>query len=153
MDFKRAADIGRLHIKEWLPNGHVERGVQWVCPSPSHPDEQHIGNFSVNLETGAFNDYADPDFCGHDAVSLYARMNGLSNFQAAQEILLKYDASYFPDNNGKSTDKDYWYQLTRGRKDEPELPAKYHGENQWPLEIPVGGQWRTVMWIVRYRFP
>lgn len=152
MDFKRAAEIAKNHIKEWLPDGHIERDIQWVCASPSHPDEKHIGNFSVNIETGAFYDFADPDFCGHDAVSLYARMHGLSNFQAAEEILLKYDASYFPDNNGKSTDAEYWYQCTKGRPDAPELPEKYHGSNRWPLEIKVGDKWRVVMWITRYKF-
>jgi hypothetical protein len=149
MDFQKAAEIAKQHIKEWLPGGHVERGNQWVCKSPSH-DDKNIGNFSVNLDTGAFNDYADPDFIGHDAVSLYAKMNGLTNYQAANYILSKYDMSYFPDI--KDDPKDYWYQLKKGHKNAPPLPEKWHGVAHWPLEVKCGDSWRVAMWITRYKF-
>lgn len=149
--FTKAAEVAKSHITEWLPDGHVERGNEWVCPSPTHSDK-NIGNFSVNLDTGAFNDYADPDFRGRDAVSLYAQLNGLTNYQAAKDILEKYDPFYFPSANDHISPKYEWRQLTRGHKNAPELPTKYHGEKHWPLETKVGDSWRVSMWITRYRF-
>jgi hypothetical protein len=147
--FPIAAEAAKLHIKEWLPGGHIERGNQWVCASPTHPDEKHIGNFSVNLDTGAFFDFADDDCVGRDAVTLYAILNGMSNYDAAKEIVAKYALNYFPSPDDRIERADTWYQLIKGRKDAPELPKRSNEIARWPLEIPSTGGWRTVMWIVR----
>lgn len=71
-------------VAEWLPHG-VERNGRW-----------YVGDFdggegesaNVNLRTGQWIDNAAPDEDkGGDLVSLYARIRGLNNGQAARELM------------------------------------------------------------------
>lgn len=71
-------------VPRWLPNG-VERNGRW-----------YIGDFdggagesaNVNLKTGQWIDNAAPDDeCGGDLISLYARLQGLNNGQAARRLM------------------------------------------------------------------
>lgn len=145
--FERAKTIGLAHIREWLPGGHEESG-QWVVKNPTR-DDREAGSFRVNLATGAANDYAD-DWAGHDAVSLYAYLNGMRNIDAARDILAKYDATYFPvDDDFKGIDS--WYQCIKGKHDAPEPPAANGEIARWPLEIKSGKYWNPAMWIVRIK--
>lgn len=145
--YERAACIGLNYIKSWLPDGEEENG-QWVCCNPLRNDA-HKGSFKINLTTGAFNDYADDEMVGRDAVTLYARLNGLSNFEAAKTILEKYDPTYFPVNYSDEVKKEEWRQVTRPIKNQPELKTQKNELARWPLEKKYGDQWLPVMWVVR----
>ena len=150
--FERAKPIALGLIKTWLPGGYIEGG-QWVVKNPTRNDTK-AGSFKVNLETGRWNDYADPDGAyGHDAISLYGYLSGLRNYDAAKEILEKYDPGYFPGEEEKEDRKISWYQLTRGCKETPELPKQSTETMRWPLEIHSGKSWRTVMMVVRTVYP
>jgi hypothetical protein len=147
--FDRAKDISLNYIRTWLPGGYEESG-QWVVKNPMRIDNR-AGSFKINLFTGAWNDYADEDAVGHDTVSLFAYLNGLSNYEAAKEILKTYDPDYFP-NPGDIKKSDTWHQLSRGAKQPPVLLIQENEIARWPLEINVGQTWRVIMWIVRFRF-
>ena len=146
--FERAKPIALGLVRTWLPGGYIEGG-QWVVKNPTRNDTK-AGSFKINLETGKWNDYADPDGAyGHDAVSLYGYLSGLRNYDAAREILEKYDPNYFPGADDKEDRKISWYQLTRGCKTPPELPKQSNETMRWPMEIHSGKNWRTVMIVVR----
>lgn len=146
--FARAAYVALGYIKSWLPDGHVENG-QWVCRNPMRDDGSE-GSFKINLTTGAFNDYADEECVGHDAVTLYAYLNGMRNYDAAKQILEKYDPEYFPGAYGKEErPADVWRQCEKGCRDAPELPKQRNETARWPLEVRVGSEWRCAMWVVR----
>lgn len=68
----------------WLPNG-VERNGRWyVGDFDGSPGE----SANVNLATGQWIDNAAPDTdCGGDLTSLYARIRGLNNGQAARDLI------------------------------------------------------------------
>ena len=147
--YERAASVGLNYIKSWLPDGEEENG-QWSAINPLRNDTNK-GSFKINLSTGAFNDYADDEMVGRDAVTLYAKLNGLSNFEAAKEILEKYDSSYFPQEYTKEEQKEEWRQVTRPIRNAPELPTQKNEVARWPLERKIGDEWKPVMWAVRVK--
>lgn len=81
-----AALLDRAHVlvPQWLPNG-VERGGRWyVGDFDGAPGE----SANVNLHTGQWIDNGgSEDDRGGDLISLYARIRGLNNGQAARELM------------------------------------------------------------------
>lgn len=71
-------------VPRWLPNG-VERNGRWyIGDFDGSPGE----SANVNLQTGQWIDNAAPDEDkGGDLISLYARIRGLNNGQAALELM------------------------------------------------------------------
>ncbi|MEM7442898.1 MAG: toprim domain-containing protein [Pseudomonadota bacterium] len=70
-------------VREWLPDGH-RRGNEWIAKNPTRAD-RHEGSFSVNLEKGAWADFATGDR-GSDLISLKAYVVKSSQSEAAREI-------------------------------------------------------------------
>jgi putative DNA primase/helicase len=79
-----ALDAAHDLVPEWLPEGY-RRGQEWEAINPAREDT-HPGSFSVNLVTGRWNDYADPDAKGGDLVSLLAFVNRCTQIEAARHI-------------------------------------------------------------------
>ncbi len=81
-----AALLDRAHalVPQWLPSG-VERNGRWyVGDFDGGPGE----SANVNLATGQWIDNAAPDDDkGGDLISLYARLHGLNNGQAALQLM------------------------------------------------------------------
>lgn len=75
--------IGTL-LPQWLPNG-VERNGRWyVGDFDGSPGE----SANVNMATGQWIDNAAPDEeKGGDLISLYARIHGLNNGEAARQLM------------------------------------------------------------------
>jgi len=147
IDFSYVNSIGLNHIREWLPGGNIN-GAEYIVLNPTR-DDRHAGSLLINLTNGKFIDNADDDFVGRDSVTLYAKLNGMRNIDAARDILAKYDPSYFPmPEDFKHVDT--WYQLTRGHRDAPELKPQNGETRRWPLEVKCGQVWRTAMMIVRF---
>lgn len=73
-------------LQAWLQDGRRE-GHEFKARNPTRSDDK-IGSFSVNLNTGAWADFADssPDAKGGDLVSLYAYLNGLSQLEAGEAV-------------------------------------------------------------------
>jgi hypothetical protein len=76
----RAAQL--LHA--WLPDGHFE-GDEFVALNPTRGDHS-VGSFKVNSRTGAWADFSSGDE-GGDLISLFAYLHGLSQVQAARELI------------------------------------------------------------------
>lgn len=81
-----AALLERAHIlvPQWLPGG-TERNGRWYVGDFDGSDGESA---NVNLQTGQWIDNAAPDEDkGGDLISLYARIRGLNNGQAARELM------------------------------------------------------------------
>ncbi|MGY9049727.1 hypothetical protein P775_14195 [Puniceibacterium antarcticum] len=71
-------------LASWLPDGH-RWGQEWVARNPTRAD-RHPGSFKINMKTGYWADFATSDR-GGDPVSLYAYLNGVSQVQAARDLV------------------------------------------------------------------
>ncbi|WP_239253341.1 VapE domain-containing protein [Candidatus Nitrotoga sp. M5] len=67
----------------WLPGGRRE-GHEYKSLNPVRADRK-VGSFSINVNTGAWADFAD-DAKGGDLISLYCYLNGMSPMDAAIEV-------------------------------------------------------------------
>lgn len=87
IDFRTIADAARASFEslllEWLPGGRRE-GHEFKALNPTRADSK-VGSFSVNLNTGAWGDFATGDK-GGDAISLFAYLQGLSQLEAAKQL-------------------------------------------------------------------
>lgn len=70
-------------LQRWVPGGQI-RGNEYYCRCPWRSDKS-LGSFSVNLTTGSFHDFATGE-SGRDLITFYARLHGLKNHEAAQEL-------------------------------------------------------------------
>ncbi len=73
-------------LREWLPGGTVA-GDEYNVKNPLR-DDQHTGNFKINIRTCAWSDFAldDTKAKGGDLVSLYAYLEGTGQLKAAREV-------------------------------------------------------------------
>jgi predicted P-loop ATPase len=70
-------------LAEWLPGGRRE-GHEYKATNPTRADSR-IGSFSINVNTGAWADFATDDK-GGDAISLYAYLQGIEQLAAAKYL-------------------------------------------------------------------
>lgn len=88
IDFDKARRIATQTIRDWCPgaeSAQPDARGELIIKSPLRND-QTAGSFSINMNTGVFSDFADPDAKG-DSINLYARINGLTDAEAAKKIL------------------------------------------------------------------
>lgn len=87
IDFKAiaAAALARADtlVGQWLPGGKRE-GYEYKALNPVRGDRRP-GSFSINLNTGAWADFATDD-CGGDLISLYAYLHGMEQIDAARAV-------------------------------------------------------------------
>ncbi len=69
---------------KWLPDGQARNG-EWVARNPTRNDRKP-GSFLINMQTGKWADFATGD-AGGDVVSLCAYLEGISQYQAAQNLM------------------------------------------------------------------
>lgn len=69
--------------RHWLPGGK-RQGAEWVAQNPTRSDER-AGSFSVNLDTGAWADFATDD-AGGDLVALVAYVEVCTQSEAAKRV-------------------------------------------------------------------
>jgi hypothetical protein len=88
LDFERigstALSVLESLCRRWLPGGCV-KGHEYVARNPNRSD-QHPGSFRVNLNTGAWADFAVANARGGDAISLGAYIARISNAEAAKNL-------------------------------------------------------------------
>lgn len=77
-------------LASWLPDGHTQGG-DWVALNPTRADRRK-GSFRISLQKGCWADFATGDK-GGDPVSLYAYLNGLSQTQAARQLMAQLGVS------------------------------------------------------------
>jgi predicted P-loop ATPase len=87
IDFRRVADAALASLEslllEWLPGGRRD-GREFKALNPTRADSK-VGSFSVNLNTGAWADFATGDN-GGDAISLLAYLHGIAQLEAAKRL-------------------------------------------------------------------
>lgn len=87
IDFGALADalLQRAHllVPQWLPGGVERNGRYYVGDFDGGEGE----SANVNLDTGTWIDNGSPGDQGGDLISLYARIRGLNNGQAARELM------------------------------------------------------------------
>lgn len=87
LSFDRVRSAAQGHteslVTRWLPEGRRE-GREWVARNPVRADGR-AGSFKVNLNTGAWGDFATNDK-GGDLISLAAYLRNISQLEAARNI-------------------------------------------------------------------
>ncbi len=87
IDFAALADAllqrAESLVPQWLPGGDLRNGRWYVGDFDGGEGE----SANVSLETGTWIDNADDTDRGGDLISLYARIRGLNNGQAARELM------------------------------------------------------------------
>ena len=78
-----AANNVEALVMHWLPNGRRE-GREWVAINPIRGDVR-LGSFKVNLNTGAWGDFAT-EKRGGDLISLAAYLQNSDQLEAARGI-------------------------------------------------------------------
>ena len=87
-------------VLEWLPQG-VRRGREWVVGDlRGNPGD----SLSINVETGLWMDFATGE-SGSDPISLFAAINGFSQFNSAKALAEKLGIETKKQGNGKSHPK------------------------------------------------
>jgi putative DNA primase/helicase len=82
MDKRKFADLDKalMHqapslLQEWTGQPVEVKGDEVLFKNTARGDES-LGSASLNLTTGAFNDFADADFKGHGLIQLHALLKG-----------------------------------------------------------------------------
>lgn len=87
IDFRQVADAALAVLErlcaEWLPQGHRD-GHEYKALNPTRADAK-LGSFSINLNSGAWADFATGDK-GGDAIALYAYLRNVSQLDAAKAL-------------------------------------------------------------------
>jgi hypothetical protein len=76
------SNIERI-LSQWLPDGK-RHGHEYVVRNPTRTDSK-LGSFSINLNTGAWADFASNDK-GGDLVALVAYLEGVKQGEAATRL-------------------------------------------------------------------
>lgn len=97
-----AASYAESLVPSWLPEGK-RKGDEWESVNPVRGDRKP-GSFHVNLSTGAFNDFADPEAKGGDLVSLRAYLDGVRQLDAARHIDRELGLGLFQEGEGAKPD-------------------------------------------------
>jgi phage/plasmid-associated DNA primase len=160
IDFKLASDLILPEILGMLPPGEMVTATEYGTRNPTRPEDSRAGNFNFNIVTGAWIDNARPGDKGGDAVSLYAYINGMTQSEAAREILKAKHPDYFEAATPKPKDKagqfwEGWRLCTKGNKNAPPLEISARKITEWGPDIE---RWplidrNVVAWIVRFQKP
>ncbi|WP_319557924.1 VapE domain-containing protein [Thiomicrorhabdus sp.] len=117
-------------VMQWLPGGKVD-GHEYKALNPNRSDSR-IGSFSVNLNTGAWADFATGDK-GGDLISLYAFVfcngdNSAAVKQLAKDlnIDLSKPAQSSTKQVNKKIDKFAGWTLSHVRDDSPIVPVAHY---------------------------
>jgi predicted P-loop ATPase len=129
-------DAGRL-VPQWLPHG-VERNGRWYVGDFDGGDGESA---NVNLHTGQWIDNAAPDEDkGGDLISLYARIRGLNNGQAARELMrdLGWQRSVAVHSTSPASAKDSGPAVPLSETElEHDVPRSPQRDTRWKPIVPV----------------
>jgi putative DNA primase/helicase len=128
--------LGRAEtlVPQWLPGGRGA-GREYVCGDLTGGKGR---SFSVNLDTGAWADFAGDDR-GGDLISLYAAIQGLNNGQAARELMRQLGWSD-PDPPRRQRTREQHVDDPR-----PEPPPDFDGNGARPPGQRRKSVWRAVV--------
>lgn len=115
-------------LPQWLPGGKVD-GHEFKALNPTRADSR-LGSFSININTGAWSDFATDDR-GGDLISLYAYLHNLNQIDAVREVagMVGVDVPEFPGSVPKNS------------RSEPKKPVvdgpTLKGKSSWASIMPV----------------
>lgn len=168
-DFKRInaaalASIERI-LSRWLPDGKTH-GQEYQAINPTRSDSK-LGSFSINLNTGAWADFADDTAKGGDLVALVAYLEGVKQGEAAKRLAeflgMKIEtadapqrATSAPKSAGATAalpkaDKPQWVALLPAPEDAPPPRAAHSkygkASMRWAYRAADGG---LLCWVIRF---
>lgn len=153
----KAASLRSIHavLARWLPGGKtVDCGHEYTAPNPTRADKS-MGSFKVNLNKGAWSDFATGD-SGGDLIDLVRYVDGCSEVEARNALadFLNMSASVptGPAKQSKSTKADSWEAIQPIPDEAMQTrPARHyrHGKPStlWTYRDPQG---RPVMLVCRF---
>lgn len=129
--------LARAHVlvPQWLPNG-VERGGRWYCGDFDGGDGESA---NVNLSTGQWIDNGgSDDDRGGDLISLYARVNGCNNGEAARRLMAELGWARSQAAAPVTPERALAAALGADKPEpEPEAQAVAPRESRWRPIVPV----------------
>lgn len=129
---------GEMLLAQWLPGGVERNGRYYVGDF----DGGHGESANVNLTTGQWIDNADASDCGHDLISLYARVRGLNNGQAGRELMQQMGWSRPQQQHARAVAVPSAAPTTPALETDepasaPAVPVARKGESKWKAIVPV----------------
>lgn len=114
-------------VARWLPEGR-RQGHEWVCGDLQGGKGSSL---SINLNTGRWADFST-DEKGGDLLALFAAIHGLSQSQAARQLMrmLGWEKSQPAQAASQPEAK-------RGAADEVQQPRQGRGRSEWRAIVPV----------------
>ena len=75
-------------LRKWLPSGKLS-GREYKARNPRRPDDENIGNFSINIDTGRWADFALPkgEAAGADIIDVAGYIFDITVEQAKARVL------------------------------------------------------------------
>ena len=127
----------RSRVEDWLPGGKIS-SQEYIVKNPTRSDD-NAGSFSINLQTGAWADFATGD-SGGDLVSLYAYLHNLNNGQAANELAAKcgLNGTESPIAKPRTPEWEQMIPIPEGQKLPKGFPVK-NADGSWSHE-----RWTTI---------
>jgi putative DNA primase/helicase len=155
----------RSFVQKWAPGGRYE-GNEYKALNPTRADSD-IGSFSINVVTGQWADYADPDpdAVGKTPLQLYHYLNKryYPVFKDAVENLAKEmnftHETKIPETKKKYTRADIFQQVHPIPENAPSPPSFYkRTEDGIDIEYPIEHYFqyvnranKTVGYVVRFK--
>ncbi|MEH6630182.1 MAG: hypothetical protein V7776_05125 [Halopseudomonas aestusnigri] len=90
-------------LQTWLPQGRLD-GVEYKSINPTRADSKE-GSFSINVDTGAWGDFASGD-TGGDPIDLFAYLFGKEPADAARELAIDLGLSSGDTKDRNITQRD-----------------------------------------------
>ncbi len=157
-DFKRIAQLAlaaaETLVPQWLPEGK-RAGAEWQALNPTRADGKP-GSFSVNLQTGAWADFATSDR-GGDLVSLYAYLHGLNQGEAARAVAALVGAAIDdappqkPEQTAPDKRRTPWQALPQAPADAPAPPVAHSVRGKPESRWQYRRDGATLGWVYRFR--
>jgi predicted P-loop ATPase len=135
-------------ISELVPGGR-QIGHEYVAASIGGGEGR---SFSVNLNTGIYTDFSDPGSGGPDLVSLFARVRGMNNGQAATELMKRYGSGMPTERPTRANKNRLAIIVPDGVRPPLNFDHPTHGQavRTWRYATADG---KTIMFIARYDTP
>lgn len=127
-------------LQHWFPAGK-KRGHEYLIGNlAGEPGE----SMSININTGKWADFANPDLAGGDLISLYAAIKGIKQIEAARELAGDPATVAAQPNPPHPQEKEKWKLLAPVPFDAPEPPSSFGNK--------IDGKWVDFQYVARWAY-
>ena len=81
----RAKSVYHELMKLWLPDGEL-RGREWFAVNPMRADDDDLGSFKFNIDSGAWGDFIPGGATGHGSIGFAAYIFNENSIDATQRV-------------------------------------------------------------------